>query len=176
MKKIFVYMLAIAFVFLLLACGTIKETTTTTTEPIKIPAVVINHTDTLYLVLTKEGYGFVSVDSLKQWTLENLCKGELIIDTLGLKAKFTYSWKKIVSSLSDSLNDQIRMNQILKADLEKKAQELQGKTTTKTTESTPGQLWIWTHSFLYQFLAAVFAITVLIFLQLKMKLVTKYLP
>ena len=174
--KIFVYMLAITFVFLLWGCGTIKETTTTTTEAVKIPAVIVNHIDTIYITLNKEGYAFVSIDSLKQWTLENLCKGEIIIDTLGLKAKFTYSWKKIVSSLSDSLNNVIRMNQILKADLEKKQQEIEATKTVKTTESTPGQWWIWTHSFLYQFLAAGLAVIVLIILQLKMKLISKYLP
>jgi hypothetical protein len=167
--KIFSIIAYTALLFLLSACSTIRETVSTTTEPIKIPAVIVNHIDTIYITLNKEGYAFVSIDSLKQWTLENLCKGEIIIDTLGLKAKFTYSWKKIVSSLSDSLNNVIRMNQILKAELEKKQQEILETKTVKTTESTPGQLWIWTHSFLYQFLAAALAITILIILQMKLK-------
>jgi hypothetical protein len=155
----------------LMGCGTIDTSTTTTTLPVTIPAVVANKTDTLYLTLTKEGYGFVCIDSLKQWTLENLCKGELIIDTLGLKARFTYSWKKIVSSLSDSLNNQIRMNQILRATVEKQAQEIQQTKIEKTTESTPGQFWIWTNSFLYQFIAFALGITVLLLLQMKGKFI-----
>ena len=172
-------MLAIAFVFMLSACGTIKETTTTTTEAVKIPAVIVNHIDTIYITLNKEGYAFVSIDSLKQWTLENLCKGEIIIDTLGLKAKFTYSWKKIVSSLSDSLNNVIRMNQILKADLEKKQQEIEATKTVKTTESTPGQLWIFWNSKQYWIstfiLGLIIGIIGLVLLRMKTTLL-KFIP
>jgi hypothetical protein len=172
MKSIIFLLVAI----FLIGCGVTK--TTTTTEAIKIPAVVIHKTDTLYLVLKKEGYGFVSIDSLKQWTLENLCHGELIIDTLGLKAKFTYSWKRIVSSLTDSLNNQIRMNQILKADLEKKKQEIEATKTVK--ETTPGDLWIFFHSAKFWIpsfiLGIILGIIGFIFLHAKLKVLSKFIP
>ena len=160
---------------LLCSCGTIKTTTTTETLPVTLPAVIVNKTDTVYLMITKEGYGFVCIDSLKQWTLENLCHGELIIDTLGLKARFTYSWKKIVSSLSDSLNNQIRMNQILKATVEKQAQEIEATKKTTSSEITPGDWWIWTHSFLFQAIAAFLAVLAFELLRIKTTLL-KFLP
>jgi len=167
--RIFVYTFAIAFIFLLLSCGTIKETTTTEIIPVKVPPTIIHDTIPKYIAWQQEGYSFVNLDSLKEWTLINMCKGEETIDTAGIKLSVSYSYKHAIKTLADSLSKLNKVVSTMKVDLNEKEKIIQGTKITTEKESTPGQLWIWTHSFLYQFLAAVFAVIVLIILQMKLK-------
>ena len=177
--KIFVYMLAIAFVFMLSACGTIKETTTTTTEAKTIQGVVVHDTVTRYIAYNMAGYAWVRIDSIKRSTLEEDCHGEVAIDSAGLKAKFTYSWKGAVATLQDSIKKQTRVIETLKATVERKPIEIEATKTVKTTESTPGQLWIFWNSKQYWFstfiLGLIIGIVGMIALRMKTNLL-KFIP
>lgn len=124
--------------FFLIGCGTIKETTTTTTLPVTIPPVVIHDTVKSYIAWERTGYAFVNLDSLKEWTLINLCKGEKTIDTAGIKETISYSYKRTIRTLADSLKNLTRVVGILKIDLDKKEQIIQGTKTISQKESTPG--------------------------------------
>jgi hypothetical protein len=168
----------LALIFL--GCGTIKETTTTTTEAIKIPATIVHDTTIRYLTLKKEGYAFVRIDSLKQWTLENLCKGEISIDTAGIKATFSYSWKKAAETLSDSLNKQSRVIETLKAEVVNKEREIEATKKTTETKTTPGDWWIFVASakfwIPFSILSFILGAVVIILLRLKTTLLAKIIP
>ena len=165
--------------FFLIGCGTIKETTTTTTLPVTIPPVVIHDTVKSYIAWERTGYAFVNLDSLKEWTLINLCKGEKTIDTAGIKETISYSYKRTIRTLADSLKNLTRVVGILKIDLDKKEQIIQGTKTISQKESTPGDWGIFFASIKFWFPALILGIIIgaigLIILKMKTTLLTKFL-
>ncbi len=107
---------------LISGCYSVRTVETTRYETIK-------QTDTLYTetyIQPEEAF----IDSLKQWTLENLCKGDVQIDTNGLKLRIIYHWKK---AMRDSLSNRDKFIQELQYQLQK-AQEVKVVTETKKRE------------------------------------------
>jgi hypothetical protein len=138
--------LLITCCFILCACGTIKETTTTETMGQVIPAVIIHDTVSIpiELPLTDE-----KTDSIGREYLEKYCKGEVNVDQNGLKASLKF-WMSTAKSKDQLLSEKQKAVIQLGYEIEKKEQEIQTIKTTTETKSTPGNLWIFFHC--WQFL------------------------
>jgi hypothetical protein len=173
----------ITLVLLFIGCGTIKETSTTITAPVTVPPIIIHDTVYSYLEWKKEGYAFVNLDSVKHWTLENLCKGTVNIDTEGIKIRVSYSWQDVVSNLSDSLdraqmviNDMNRMIEQQKIDLIEKERIIQGTKTVIETKETPGDWWIFFASLKFSIPIFIFGIITGLIVLPKIQAIKKFLP
>jgi hypothetical protein len=169
--KPFVYIASIAFVFLLLGCGTIKETTITTTEPIKIPAVVIHDTISTYIPYEVFIQNGIDIDSAQRAYFIKNCNGTMEIDKDGLKAT--------ISFLSRDNRGKAQTITQLTAEVEKKQQEILQTKKTVSTESTPGDWWIFWASMKFWlsaiFLGILIGIVGTIILRMKTQLL-KFIP
>jgi hypothetical protein len=167
MNKILSTIAFTALLFLFSACSTIKESTETSTTPVTVPAVAIH--DTL-LIPVELPMREETIDSIGRWYLDNYCKGTVDVDKDGMKATINF-WTKTTKRLADSLDTAKKTVIQLGYEIQKKEQIIQATKTVTTTESTPGQFWIWTHSFLFQFIAFALGVTAVIILQMKMKFI-----
>jgi hypothetical protein len=167
-----------AFVFslLLVGCGTIRETTTTTTEAVKIPPVIIHDTIPIpiELPITDE-----VTDSIGRSYLEKYCKGNVDVDRDGLKLQVSF-WVNTTKALKDSLNSQKKTVLQLGYEIEKKEQEIQETKKVVETKKTPGDWWIFFASMKFWipaiFLGLIIGVIGIILLRLKTTLLSKVLP
>lgn len=161
---------------ILIGCGTIKETTTTSTEAQTIPAVVIHDTVGIPVELPLRDS---QIDSIGRWYLKTYCKGTAEIDQDGLKATVTF-YTKTVQIQRDSLNVKSKMIIQLNTDLEKKEQIIQATKTITQTKETPGDWWILWNSAKFWipsgFIGMILGAIGLFLLRLKTTLLTKFLP
>jgi len=155
MKKLVLVTLGLAVAGLLVGCGTIKETTTTEIADVNVPAE--KQSETKYIPIYIEPSD-AFIDSIKQWTLINLCKGEVKMEKGNLKSDFSFHVKK------DSTK---KINQLVveaKSDVESKERNIEGEKITKEKESTPGNLWILFHSWIFTIPALILGIIIGMFL------------
>jgi hypothetical protein len=147
----------------LVGCGTIKETTTTTTEGQIIPAVIIHDTVTIpvELPLTDE-----KTDSIGRAYLEKYCKGEVNVDQNGLKASLKF-WMSTAKNKDRLLSEKEKSIIQLGYEIEKKEQEIKEKKTITESKSTPGQLWILFHSWQFTIPTALIFLVIGILLHAK---------
>ena len=147
----------------LVGCGTIKETTTTTTEGQIIPAVIIHDTVTIpvELPLTDE-----KTDSIGRAYLEKYCKGEVNVDQNGLKASLKF-WMSTAKNKDRLLSEKEKSIIQLGYEIEKKEQEIKEKKTITESKSTPGQLWIFFHSWQFTIPTALIFLVIGILLHAK---------
>ena len=147
----------------LVGCGTIKETTTTTTEGQIIPAVIIHDTVTIpvELPLTDE-----KTDSIGRAYLEKYCKGEVNVDQNGLKASLKF-WMSTAKNKDRLLSEKEKSIIQLGYEIEKKEQEIKEKKTITESKSTPGQLWIFFHSWQFTIPTALLFLVIGILLHAK---------
>lgn len=166
------HLITLYLTLLFVGCSNIKETTSTTTEPLTLPPVVIHDTVTVAIPYLVEVQNGIDIDSAKRDYFVKNCKGTMEIDKDGLRAT--------ISFLSRDNKGKAETITQLTAEVEKKKQELQVKTTTKTTESTPSNLWIFWNSFQYWISTFILGIIVgvvgLYILRLKTQLLNKFIP
>jgi hypothetical protein len=144
-------------------CGTIKQTTTTTTEQQTIPKEIIHDTlrIPIELPLTDE-----RTDSIGRWYLKNFCKGEMQVDEKGLKASIKFWMSSSVKKDVELAKKEKEAIQ-LKYEIEKKEQIIQEKKTITESKSTPGQLWIFFHSWQFTIPTALLFLVIGILLHAK---------
>ncbi len=153
----------------LVGCGTIKETTTTTTEGQIIPAVIIHDTVTIpvELPLTDE-----KTDSIGRAYLEKYCKGEVNVDQNGLKASLKF-WMSTAKNKDRLLSEKEKSIIQLGYEIEKKEQEIKEKKTITESKSTPGQLWIFFHSWQFTIPTGILFLVLGFFLGRKTEIIKK---
>ena len=152
--------------FILVGCSAIKETSTTSTEAVTIPAVIIHDTLMVAVPYALEIQNGIDIDSAKRDYFVKNCKGTVNIDQDGLKATISY--------LSKDNKGKAETITQLGYEIEKKEQEIQATKTVTQTQSTPAMWWIWWHSLLFQGLALILGLVVgsvgLFFLQSSRKI------
>ncbi len=163
------YLLIIASI-IFIGCGTIKETVTTTTQEQVLPAIVIHDTVSVIveLPLTDE-----KTDSIGRAYLEKYCKGEVNVDQNGLKASLKF-WMNTAKSKDQLLSEKQKTIMQLGYEIEKKEQIIQETKTTTETKSTPGNMWILFHSWIFTIPALILGAIIGIFLRARVGLLQRF--
>ena len=143
----------------LVGCGTIKQTTTTTTEQQAIPKETVHDTAFVYIPYETLVYQGIDIDSAQRAYFVEHCKGTATINEGNLRATISY--------LSKDNKDKAEVITSLEYEIEKKEQIIQEKKTVTESKSTPGQLWIFFHSWQFTIPTALLFLVIGILLHAK---------
>jgi hypothetical protein len=167
-----VKLITVFLALILIGCGTIKETTTTSTDAIKIPATVVHDTVGIPVELPLRDS---QIDSIGRWYLETYCKGTTEVDQNGLKATVSF-YTKTVQVQRDSLNAKSKMIIQMQTDLEEKEKTIQATKKTTETKETPGDWWIFWASAKFWIPAIFLGMIILIVLRVSVPIAKKFIP
>lgn len=170
-------MTALILMLLLFGCGTIRESTITETFPQTVPEESYSNIEyyPVYIYPTNE-----YADSIKQWTLINLCKGEMNSGQGNLESAVRFYVRRVKAQddtirtkngLIKSLENKLIL--VVESNAKSKEHEIQGEMTVESSKKTPGQLWIFMHSFQFTIPIAVIFLLIGILLHAKTEVIKK---